>query len=93
MLRSCNNKHHNITAQMNTTKTIPNILHIEEGVSWIGGPTHVLQRQHIPGYGGHIPSIVSENVHGKGFSRISAECLNQRNSTGFKPDVVIYISM
>jgi hypothetical protein len=41
-------------------------------MSWIGGPTHTLQRQHIPGYGGHVSTLTSENVHGKGFSRVSA---------------------
>ena len=57
-------------------------------MSWIGGPTHSLQRQHIPGYGGHVPSLMSENVHGKGFARVSAECLNARTSQGFKLETV-----
>lgn len=77
-----------ITVAMNTTKTIPTLEQVQEGTSWMGGPTHSLQRQHIPGYGGHVPTLASENVHGKSFSRVSAECLNGRTSTGFQLGVV-----
>ena len=44
---------------MNTTKTVPNFDEIQNGATWIGGPTHELQRQHIPGYQGHIHGLFS----------------------------------
>jgi hypothetical protein len=45
-----------------TTKT-PKIMfgnHSRHGNTWIGGPTHELQRQHIPGYQGWIQGSVEK---------------------------------
>ena len=42
---------------MNTTNLVPNDFQIQQGTTWIGGPTHELQRQHIPGYSGHIHGL------------------------------------
>lgn len=42
---------------MNTTKNVPDYDHIQNGVTWIGGTTHELQRQHIPGYAGHVKGL------------------------------------
>lgn len=42
---------------MNTTKRVPNDIEVQNGSAWIGGPTHSLQRQHIPGYSGHIKGL------------------------------------
>jgi hypothetical protein len=67
---------------MNTTKTVPDFDHIQNGVTWIGGTTHELQKQHIPGYAGHVKGLFAENVYGKNFARVTAECLNERNSKG-----------
>jgi hypothetical protein len=67
---------------MNTTKQVPDYDHIQNGVTWLGGTTHELQRQHIPGYAGHVHSLHAENIYGKNFARVTAECLNERNSKG-----------
>ena len=56
---------------MNTTKTVPNDFEVQQGTTWIGGPTNELQRQHIPGYSGHVHGLFSENVHGKNFARVT----------------------
>jgi hypothetical protein len=37
--------------------------------NWISGPTHELCLQHIPGYKGHVPGVISENVHGTSFAK------------------------
>ena len=34
---------------MNTNKTVPDFEAIVTGATWVSGPTHKLQRQHIPG--------------------------------------------
>ena len=73
---------------MNTTKSVPNYDEIQYGETWIGGPTHELQRQHIPGYQGHIHGLFSENVYGKNFARVTAECINSRNEKGIDHSLV-----
>lgn len=73
---------------MNTTKQVPDYDHIQNGVTWLGGTTHELQRQHIPGYAGHVHGLFAENVYGKNFARVTAECLNQRNPKGITIDNV-----
>lgn len=67
---------------MNTTKNVPNFEEVQTGATWIGGPTHELQRQHIPGYQGHIHGLFAENVYGKSFSRVTSECMNSRHEKG-----------
>lgn len=69
---------------MRTTQTVPEFGHIQDGTTWMGGPTHELQRQHIPGYMGHVHSLFAENVHGKNFARVTSECLNQRATVGIE---------
>jgi hypothetical protein len=73
---------------MNTTKQVPDYNHIQNGVTWLGGTTHELQKQHIPGYAGHVKGIYAENVYGKNFARVTAECLNERNAKGIDIDKV-----
>jgi hypothetical protein len=69
---------------MNTTKSVPDYDHIQNGVTWIGGTTHELQKQHIPGYAGHVKGLFAENVYGKNFARVTAECLNERHAKGIE---------
>lgn len=75
---------------MKTQGLVPNYLEVRNGETWVGGPTHMLQKQHVPGYQGHVKGIDAENLHGKTFAKISAETLNYRNSRGFqlKPNEV-----
>ena len=51
--------------------------------SWMGGPTHHMQSQHIPGYAGHVPNLISEGLYSKPFAKLTAECLNNRVEAGF----------
>ena len=67
---------------MNTTKSVPDYGQIQDGVTWLGGTTHELQRQHIPGYAGHVKGLHAENVYGRNFARVTAECLNSRHTKG-----------
>ena len=51
--------------------------------SWVGGPTHVFQKQHIPGYQGHVPSLNAEGLYSKSFAKLTSNCLENRVDKGF----------
>ena len=51
--------------------------------SWIGGPTYIFQKQHIPGYQGHVPSLNAESLFSKNFARLTSNCLENRVEKGF----------
>lgn len=51
--------------------------------TWVCGPTHNVQDQHIPGYTGHVHGMYSENLHGRPFSKLTADSLNGRVEAGF----------
>jgi len=52
-------------------------------LTWEGGPTHHLQKQHIPGYCGHVKSLKAENLHGHPFAKLTADALEERLPKGF----------
>ncbi len=39
--------------------------------TWIGGHQHEMCQQHIPNYDGHVPGLISENLNGKSFGKIT----------------------
>ena len=51
--------------------------------TWVGGPTHHVQRQHIPGYKGHVAGLKSEGLYARPYARLTAESLNNRIEGGF----------
>ena len=74
---------------MNTTKTVPNFEEVQNGVTWMGGTTNELQKQHIPGYQGHVHGLIAENLYGKNFARVTAECVNKRNPVGINNNTIV----
>jgi len=52
-------------------------------VTWTGGPTHVVQKQHVPGYRGHVQGLKAENLFGAPFAKLTANSLNGGLSRGF----------
>ena len=50
---------------------------------WTGGPTHHLQKQHVPGYCGHVKGLQAENLYGQPFARLTADTLQDRIERGF----------
>ncbi len=52
-------------------------------LTWTGGPTHHLQKQHIPGYCGHVKGLKAENLHGQPFAKLTADALEDRLPKGF----------
>jgi len=48
--------------------------------TWIGGPTHEIKQQHIPGYQGHIAYLKSDCIFGKSFAKITNQCSNKHNA-------------
>lgn len=43
--------------------------------TWVGGPTHHIKDQHIPGYTGHVHGLESENLHGKPYAKLTNQSL------------------
>lgn len=37
--------------------------------NWISGPTHDMCQQQIPGYDGHVPGLISENLYAKSYAK------------------------
>jgi hypothetical protein len=50
--------------------------------NWIAGPTHEICLQHIPGYKGHIPGLISENLFAKSFAKCSQLSIGHRIPRG-----------
>ena len=50
--------------------------------NWISGPTHMIRRQHIPGYTGHVQGKVNRDIMGKSHARITAELFAMQAECG-----------
>eukprot|EP01016_Furgasonia_blochmanni_P025217 TRINITY_DN2714_c0_g1_i5.p1 TRINITY_DN2714_c0_g1~~TRINITY_DN2714_c0_g1_i5.p1 ORF type:complete len:269 (+),score=53.25 TRINITY_DN2714_c0_g1_i5:64-870(+) len=73
---------------INHTKTVMDFGKIDQNAAsmnatWNGGPTYKLQRQHIPGYEGHVKHLISENLYARPYAKLTGECLNERVKPGF----------
>ena len=42
----------------------------------------MVQKQHIPGYTGHVHGVICENLHGESFARTTATSMNGRMQRG-----------
>lgn len=61
--------------------------------NWIAGPTHNICRQHVPGYTGHVPGIVSESIFAKSYAKCTATAIGKRHPKGHDvPPKVRYLS-
>jgi hypothetical protein len=54
----------------------------QQQTTWIGGPTHAIQDQHIPLYTGHIHGLESENLFGKTYARLTNDSFKNRDDRG-----------
>lgn len=54
----------------------------KKSTTWIGGPTHAIQDQHIPLYTGHIHGLESENLFGKTYARLTNDSFRNRDERG-----------
>ena len=62
-------------------------------VNWVAGPTHEVCLQHIPGYTGHVPGIVSENVFSKSYAKCTSTTIGNRHPKGHDvPPKIRYLS-
>ena len=50
---------------------------------WTGGPTHSVQKQHVPGYCGHVSGMKAENLYGEPYAKLTAKTLNEKIDRGF----------
>lgn len=55
-----------------------------EAVNWIGGPTHMVRRQMIPGYAGHQQGSVNKGLIHKSFAKVTAELFSEPHPTSPK---------
>ena len=38
-----------------------------DGVNWQCGPTHMIRKQQVPGYTGHVKGLISENLYSNSY--------------------------
>ena len=50
--------------------------------NWIAGPTHEVCMQHIPGYTGHVPGVISENIFSKSYAKCTSAAIGKRHPRG-----------
>lgn len=43
--------------------------------TWINGAKYKIYPQHVPGYKAFLPGVYSSNIHGTGYSKISAKAI------------------
>jgi hypothetical protein len=51
--------------------------------NWIGGPMHEKRLQLVPGYAGHVPNLISENLFAKTYGNITATICENNHNKGF----------
>jgi hypothetical protein len=62
--------------------------------NWVAGPTHEVCKQHVPGYTGHVPGVVSENIFSKSYAKCTSNAIGHRHTKGYDvPPRVRYQSM
>lgn len=50
--------------------------------TWISGP-NTSNAQHVPGYTGHVPGIISENIFSKSYAKCSGTAILKKHPIGF----------
>lgn len=53
------------------------------GKNWICGPTHEVSLQHVPGYTGHVPGVVSENIYSKSYAKCTSTAIGKKHPRGY----------
>lgn len=56
--------------------------HSKFATNWVCGPNHMLRKQAVPGYGGHIKGIHCENMYSKTFGHTTNQAFDKRHSIG-----------
>ena len=47
--------------------------------NWISGPTHMIRRQEVPGYTGHIRGMVNKDSHSKSYAKVTAQLYSKKH--------------
>ena len=47
--------------------------HSKHASNWIAGPTHMMRRQEVPGYTGHIRGMVNKDSLPKSYAKVTAQ--------------------
>lgn len=53
-----------------------------EGENWPGGPNHMIRKQHVPGYTGHIKGLISENLYSQSYAQSSSKAIHKQHPIG-----------
>lgn len=48
-------------------------------VNWIAGPTHMVRRQQVPGYTGHIRGMVNRDAMPKSYAKVTAALYSKKH--------------
>ena len=56
--------------------------HSKNAENWMCGPNHMIRRQHVPGYCGHIKGIQAENMHGTTYATNTWQSFTKKHSVG-----------
>ena len=51
--------------------------------NWINRPGHEMCQQHIPGYEGHVPGLVSEKLNGLSYAKCTQTAIGRRENRGY----------
>lgn len=47
--------------------------------NWISGPTHMMRRQQVPGYTGHVRGMVNKDSMSKSYARVTAALFSKQH--------------
>ena len=53
--------------------------HSKFSQNWVSGPTHMIRRQQVPGYTGHVRGMVNRDSMPKSYARVTATLFSKRH--------------
>ena len=54
--------------------------------NWVGGPTHEIRRQHVPGYQGCVRGMFNKDFMHKSYARVTASLFARKHPMGDDTD-------
>ena len=51
----------------------------KNAANWISGPTHMMRRQEVPGYTGHVRGMVNKDSMSKSYARVTATLFSKKH--------------
>lgn len=60
----------------------------KNSVNWVGGATHMIRQQHVPGYTGQCRGFVNKDFIHKSYAKVTAELFSRKHPIGDETDPV-----